>query len=323
MTKLGISLFAGVLLTGSALTVVPAYTAEDLPPLTTLAAEKAPTQFSSVDDTVAAFKNAVAAGDFNKLAELLGLDPAKAQAVDGTKDAFALIQEGVKRNVAVVDQDGVSVVMIGDRLWPFPFPISKKDDGKWSFDTYAGLDEIKARRVGENEITTIETINAYVSAQYAYAEEDRDGDGVLEYAQKLISTADNRDGLLWQSEADDADSPGGEGLVNAEFSKAKKGGGFFGYHYRILTGQGSNIAGGQYDYVINGNMIVGFGLVAWPVEYGGTGVHTFVVNKDGVVYQADLGQNTSSLAAGITRFNPNANWELVTDDSKANDETAN
>ena len=287
-------------------------------PLFDVASEKAPTTFPTANDVVAAFKAAVTAGDAVKVGELLGLDPVKAKATDGAEETFAAIREGVQRNVISKEKDGITTVYIGDRLWPFPFPISKKEDGTFSFDTYAGLNEIIARRVGENELMAIQTVGAYVDAQYQYAQNDNDGDGVLEYAQKLISAEGERDGLFWESDFEDADeeSPGGPGLVDAEFNKAKAGEGFFGYHYRILTGQGANIAGGQFNYVINGNMVAGFGLVAWPAKYGETGIKTFVVSKEGVIYQADLGDKTAEMAADIRTFNPGDSWTVVTEEEE-------
>lgn len=282
--------------------------------LTALASEKDPTRFATPELVVDAFKSAVAAGDADKLAELLGLDPAKAKATEGAKETFDIIQEGAKKNISVEKDGDTQIVVIGDRLWPFPFPISRKDDGKWSFDTYAGLDEILARRIGENEIFAIDTMGEYVEAQMLYALEDHDNDGVLEYAQKLISTDGTQDGLFWQSADGDAESPGGAALSAAAYSKAKQGDGYFGYHYRVLTSQGANIAGGQFDYVINGNMIAGFALVAWPEKYGETGIHTFVVNKEGIVYQADLGKDTDRLARNIRTFNPGDSWEIVDDE---------
>ncbi|MBL0372296.1 DUF2950 family protein [Rhizobium sp. KVB221] len=282
-------------------------------PLDDLASEKAPTEFATADEVVANFKSAVTAGDADKLAELLGLDAAKAKATENAKETFELIQLGVKNHVELRDEDDAKIVVIGDRMWPFPFPISKKDDGKWSFDTYAGLEEIVARRVGENELFAIDTLGEYVDAQMAYAAEDRDGDRVLEYAQKLMSTKGMKDGLFWETEKGDADeeSPGGAALSAADYAKAKRGEGYFGYRYRVLTSQGENIAGGKFDYIINGNMIAGFAAVAWPVKYGETGVHTFVVNKEGIVYQADLGENTDKLARDIRTFNPGDKWEIA------------
>jgi len=328
MTRFARLLSATVLIGASMLTVNPGRAQDPArevgEPLFELASEKAPTSYASAEDVLAAFKTAVTAGDGDALNSLLGLDPVKTKAVDGAAEALALLQEGVKRNVLLRDKDkgkdGAKTVYIGDRLWPLPFPISRKDDGKWSFDTYAGLDEIVARRVGENELLAIGTVRAYVDAQFAYEQQDFDGDGVLEFAQKLVSKDGARDGLYWEDQfADDGGSPGGVALVNAEFDKAKKGEGFFGYHFRILTSQGANIAGGQFDYVINGNMIAGFGLVAWPVKYGETGIRTFVVNKEGVIYQADLGENTTRMASDIRTFNPGDAWTIVDDQGEDDD----
>jgi hypothetical protein len=281
------------------------------------ASTKEPPAFATPEEAVAAFKTALATNDIAKLADLLGLDAAKAKASDGAADTYQAIRDGAAKSLIVREVDGAKILVLGDRLWPMPFPISKGEDGKWSFDTFAGLQEILSRRIGENELQTIDTIRDYVDAQIEYAQTDRDGDGVLEYSQKLLSTEGTHDGLYWQREQgdteEDDDSPGGAALSAAAYAKAKAGEGYFGYHYRILTGQGANIAGGQYDYIINGNMIVGFGLVAWPVKYGETGVNTFVVNKDGIVYQADLGENTDKLARDIRRFNPGDKW-TITDD---------
>ena len=167
------------------------------------------------------------------------------------------------------------LLQIGEKLWPLPFPLVKGEDGKWAFDTDAGLEEIVNRRVGENELQTIETMRAYVDAQEDYAPQDRDEDGVEEFAQKLISSegADRR--ALLADRRVNGESPAGDFVDQAELDDAGKGEGYFGYRYRILTGQGDNIAGGAYDYVINGNMIAGFALIAWPAKYAETGVNTF------------------------------------------------
>ena len=205
------------------------------------------------------------------------------------------------------------LLQIGQKLWPLPFPLVKVEDGKWAFDTYAGLEEIVNRRVGENELQTIETMRAYVDAQEDYASEDRDGDGVEEFAQKLISSEGMTDGLYWPADEINGESPAGDFVVQAELDDAGKGEGYFGYKYRILTGQGDHIAGGAYDYVINGNMIAGFALIAWPVKYADTGVNTFVVNQHGVVYETDLGAATKSIVKYIDRFNPDEAWKVVAD----------
>lgn len=305
-------LLGAPLLTG---TVLPAMAADGS--LEDYAAAEDPPSFATPEEAVASFKAALAANNFDKTATLLGLDVAKAKGNEGSAETFAAMREGAQKNLIVRDKDGSKILVLGDRLWPLPFPLSKQDDGKWSFDTFAGLQEILDRRIGENELQTISTMRAYVDAQVEYAEQDRDGDGVLEYAQKLISSEGKHDGLYWPTEVGDTDegdeSPAGASLTQADIAKAKAGEGYYGYRYRILTAQGANIAGGQYDYIINGNMIVGFGLVAWPVKYGETGVHTFVINNGGIVYQADLGENTGKIARDIRRFNPGDKWEVTND----------
>nr|WP_271899212.1 DUF2950 domain-containing protein [Phyllobacterium sp. IY22] len=287
--------------------------AADLP-LGEYAAENEPPVFDTPEAAVDAFKSTLQSGDFDKLAGLFGLDAEKTKASAGVMATYEEIREGVKKKLVVEDVEGKKVLEIGEELWPLPFPIAKGDDGKWAFDTYTGLEEIANRRVGENEIETIGTMRAYVEAQQEYAAEDHDGDGVLEFAQKLISSDGETDGLYWQAEVSEEESPAGPALADgAVLSKAKAGEGYFGYHYRILTSQGDNIAGGKHDYLINGNMIAGFALVAWPVNYGISGVHTFVVSKEGIVYEADLGEDTAKLAADIRTFNPNDNWQIAGD----------
>ena len=273
-----------------------------------------PPVFETPEQVVDAFKQALAADDFDKLANLLGLDAGKAKTGEGVMDTYAEIRDGARRQVSVRDVDGAKILDIGDKLWPLPFPIVKGGDGKWSFDTYAGFEEIINRRVGENELQAIATMRAYVDAQKVYEAGDHDGDGVMEYAQRLISSDGKTDGLYWPSELGAGDSPAGSAFESDDaLSKVKAGDGYFGYRYRILTGQGPNIAGGKFDYIINGNMIAGFGLIAWPVRYGETGVHTFLVNANGIVYQANLGRNTATIAPDIETFNPGDNWD-VTDD---------
>lgn len=307
---------AGTILVGGALlSAVTAGAAEGDTSFTEFVAAEHPPEFDTPERAVEAFKSAVTDGGFDQLAQLLGLDVARAKASDGAMDTFADIQAGVLEQVVVVDRGVDKILEIGKVLWPLPFPLVKHDDGKWAFDTYEGLEEIADRHVGENELETIDTLKAYVDAQEDYASEDRDGDGVLEYAQKAISGEGQRDGLYWPTDQGDGEeSPAGPALADGDaLEKAKAGQGYHGYRYRILTGQGDNIAGGKYDYVINGNMIAGHALVAWPVKYGLTGVKTFLVNKNGIIYEADLGENTPEIASRIRTFNPNDEWDIVQD----------
>lgn len=312
--RIASSVFGAIAFGGVALSVAAAMAAETAAEtaLEEYISAEEPPEFDTADQAVEAFKSTVNGGDFDKLAQLLGLNVEKAKASPGVMDTYADIQAGVKEKVQVEEQDGEKIIEIGNEEWPLPFPIVEKD-GKWAFGTHAGLEEIADRRVGENELSTIDTLQAYVDAQEDYASEDHDGDGVLEYAQKLISSEGQQDGLYWPADQGDGEeSPAGPALADGDaFERAKAGQGYNGYRYRILTGQGDNIAGGKFDYIINGNMIAGHGVVAWPVIYGVTGVKTFVVNKNGIIYQADLGDNTPAIAEKIRTFNPGDDWEVV------------
>jgi hypothetical protein len=227
------------------------------------------------------------------------------QVVAAAKDVLQLRQDDPKTRVMV----------IGKNAWPMPIPIVQTDKG-WMFDTAAGVDEIVARRVGQNEIETIETLRAYVDAQVQYAGADRDGDDVLEYAQRMISTEGKKDGLFWQvASVDEEASPFGPFVAElpAYTREREAGEPFMGYYYRILTRQGENAAGGRYDYIINGNMIAGFAAVVVPAEYAETGVMTFLVNHQGKIYEKDLGDDTAILAAAIQEYNPDGTWLLQSD----------
>lgn len=287
--------------------------AQEVQSLSDYVAKKDPPLFDDPSAAVEAFKSVLAKDDFDGLAGLLGLDAAKLRTSEGVMDTYAQIQQGAAKTVIVRDLGNRKELDIGDKLWPLPFPITKGKDGKWAFDTFAGIEEIINRRVGENEIAAIETVRSYVDAQRDYAAEDRDGDGVLEYAQKLTSSEGQADGLYWPSDEINGVSPAGDFINQAALDKAKKGNGYFGYRFRILNGQGKNIAGGDYNYVINGNMIAGFALLAWPVKYAETGVHTFAVNQQGIVYEADLGPQTEALAGAIKQFNPDDKWQVTGD----------
>ena len=281
--------------------------------LAAMAAPEDPPVFDDPTAAIEAFKSALAADDFDGVAKLLGLDPAKVKAGESASETFAKIRDGAAVRVVAEDHGDRKILDIGEKLWPLPFPLIKGVDGKWSFDTYAGLEEIVNRRVGENELEAIATAKAYVDAQNEYAQADHDGDGVLEFAQRLISTEGTTDGLYWPAELDAGTSPAGEAIEAGALEKAKAGDGYFGYRFRILKGQGENIAGGAYSYVINGNMIAGFALIGWPVTYGETGVKAFVVSHHGAVFETDLGPSTNAIVKYIDDFNPDGTWDLVTD----------
>ncbi len=272
-----------------------------------------PTHFDTAEAGVQAFKDTMAKGDLAAVAVLLGLDKDKLAKAEDITDTLSQIRAATAEMVQVEDEGEQQILELGRQLWPFPFPLVKAEDGKWAFDTIAGIEEIINRRVGENELHAIETARLYVTAQQDYAAADRDADGVMEFAHKLISTEGETDGLYWPLEQGDGESPVGASIDMGALEKAKGGDGYFGYKFRILKRQGANVAGGDYDYVINGNMIGGFALIAWPARYAETGVNTFVINQAGIVYEKDFGVDTENIVSGIKSFNPNDSWSVVED----------
>ena len=279
-----------------------------------------PQTFATPEEAAKALLDAAASDDMNAIWTVLGdgfrdqlENPDSAQErenrrriVDGAKEALQLR----------ADDEKTRVMVIGKAAWPMPIPIVKDDKG-WHFDVGAGADEILDRRIGADELATISNLRAYVDAQVQYASEDRDDDGVLEYAQKVNSTPGKKDGLYWDVPAGSTDEASPFGPFVAEkaayLADHDAGDPFMGYYYRIVTRQGENAPGGRYDYVINGNMIAGFAMVAWPADYANSGVMTFIVNQNGKVYQKDLGENTDVGAAAIQDYDPDSSWTEVKD----------
>jgi hypothetical protein len=240
--------------------------------------------------------------------------------VQATNEMQAFASALNETNRIVHQSDTNCELDFGADLYPFPVPLIKVN-GNWYFDTAAGKEELLNRRIGRNELDVLQTMRAYVDAQREYASEDRNGDGVLQYAQRLASTPGKKDGLYWPAETDAEESPLGPLVADARMEgyKVQATGQdttrapFHGYYFKILTAQGSHAAGGQYSYIINGRMIAGFGLIAWPADYGNSGVMTFIVNQQGRVYQRDLGENTEQTAPAITQYDPGPGWTLSHD----------
>jgi hypothetical protein len=200
---------------------------------------------------------------------------------------------------------------VGTEDWPFPIPLARNKAGKWYFDTEQGKMEVLARHVGRNELNAVEVCRGYVEAQLQYANVDRDADGILEYAQKIVSSPGKQDGLYWEGAPGNLVPKSFAGAAGAVAEGGRKPVPYHGYYYRILKAQGPAADGGAVNYVVKGEMIGGFALVAWPAEYGVSGVKTFIVNHHGVVYEKDLGPTTGIVARQMTQFNPDKGWQVV------------
>jgi hypothetical protein len=214
------------------------------------------------------------------------------------------------------------VLHIGKDDWSLPIPIVEKTNA-WVFDTKAGKTEILNRRIGRNELNVIEVLHAYVDAQFEYASKDCKGDGVVEFAQKIVSTKGNHDGLYWEAKESEEISPLGPLVAQAsEEGYAEKNTAaislspFHGYYYKILKKQGKHAPGGAYDYEVKGKMILGFALISYPAQYGNSGIMTFMVNQEGVIYEKNLGKNTESIAKTMTIFDPDRTWRKVEETPK-------
>ena len=207
--------------------------------------------------------------------------------------------------------DTKALLLVGANDSPFPFPLVRGKQG-WTFDAKAGAEEIVNRRIGENELFAIKVCLAYGDAQREYAEEDRDGDGLLEYAPRFRSSEGKQDGLYWKTAEGEPPSPLGPFVARAKgegyTAKQSEAVPYHGYYYRILTAQGKDAPGGAYDYMVNGNMIGGYALVAYPARWGASGVMSFICNHDGVVYQKNLGEGSAGTALKMTQYNPDSTW---------------
>jgi hypothetical protein len=203
-----------------------------------------------------------------------------------------------------------ATVVVGNDNWPFPVPLFRAKSGQWYFDTARGRTQILARRIGRNELVAIDVSRGYVEAQMAYAAQNPGKDGILQYARKIVSTPGQKNGLYWEGQSDS--------LVPEDFADAAdamstsgKHTPYHGYYFRILTAQGPDAPGGAHSYIVKGEMMGGFGLIAYPAEYGVSGIKTFIVDNNGVVYEKDLGPTTASLAHLTTSFNPGKGWQAV------------
>ncbi len=272
--------------------------------------------FATPEAAVEALVESLNADDAADTIEILG--PEHEESLIGGDEIAA--RENRKRAGAAATEtaelryagEGRKMLVIGRRGWPVPFPIVL-EGGKWRFDTEAGLEELINRRIGRNELNAIDICRKYVDAQVDYASKDRDGDQVLEYAQQVMSSEGQQDGLYWDSVAGEELSPFGPLIADARdyLDGREPGDPFKGYYFKLITRQGEDAIGGRYDYIINGNMIAGFALIAFPAEHDSSGVMTFICSHTGRVHQKDLGPDGDLIAGAMAVYNPDSSWTLA------------
>ncbi|SAK52672.1 hypothetical protein AWB79_01913 [Caballeronia hypogeia] len=299
--------------TSTRLLVLLATIAMLLAPLRILAADQQKT-FATPEDAVNALEQALKSNDDSALVAIFGnahkdlvVTPDEAENRKLRADALAEFEMYHLLEETSPDR---RILRIGDEAWPMPIPLVR-EHGAWRFATEEGEQEVLDRRIGANEREAIKVLRAYLDAQREYAVRDRMGDGVLQYARKLGSSPGKHDGLYWPADEskDEEPSPFGP-LIAASanyFKDRNPGDAYHGYYFRILTRQGKHAAGGAFSYIINGRMIAGFALAAYPAQYGASGVMTFIVNNNGVVYQ----KNRGASAPPLTEFDPDASWTRV------------
>jgi len=284
---------------------------------TTVVAAVTQNTFATPEQATAALVQAVRAQDFPAMRAVLGNDPGDLSSGDKVADRANMqhfIRQYEQKHALVAHGEGL-ILTIGNDDFPFAFPLVKSGE-RWRFDTAAGREELLARRIGKNELDVIKVLQAVVDAQREYASADRNGNGILEYAQRFASTPGKHDGLYWPAAAGEPPSPLGQLVAHAAGegyrTRPDAPTPYHGYYFRMLRGQGASATGGAVDYVVHGRAIGGFAVAAYPAKYGSSGIMTFVVNQDGVVYQADLGPDTRTKASAMRKFDPGSGWARVT-----------
>ena len=265
----------------------------------------AQTTFPTPEAAGNAFIDAAASNDEEAIHKMFGPDFRRfiPEKVD-SDSRLAFLYASSKGRKIIPDGPDRARLSVGTEGWTMPVPLVKAAAG-WQFDVKAGAEEMRIRRIGRNELSAMQALLAYYDAQKEYADADRNGDGMLEYAQRFRSSPGKRDGLYWPN---DPASP-----LGPLYADESKEGVFHGYRFRILKAQGPDARGGARDYVVKGRMTQGFAAVAWPARYNETGVMTFIVSHDGNVYQKNLGAGTDAAARAMTRFNPDKGWTQVPD----------
>ena len=263
--------------------------------------------YPTPDAAAAAFVDGLSRNDYDKVGVVLGADWKKFVPTENVhgEDVTNFLEAWSKAHRIVTSGDAKAYLEVGTHGWTMPIPMEKTAAG-WRFDTKHTPDELRTRRIGRNEINVIQVMLALTDAQQDYAANDRDRNGVKQYAQKILSTSGKRDGLYWPTLDGEEPSPLGPIAANT-----KPGDAYHGYRYRILTAQGANAPGGAKSYIKDGQMTGGYAFLAWPAKYGDTGVMSFIVASGGVVYQKNLGPDTEAVAKAITRFDPDSTWTKV------------
>jgi hypothetical protein len=277
-----------------------------------------PGTFATPEEAVQALHDLAATGDEKRSDEIFGPGSYELfQSGDPQRDkqATARVKALIAEKVAFDEFDeSTRVALFGEKEWPFPIPLVKTGE-RWRFDTAAGREELLNRRIGYNELATLQSLHEFVEAQREYASEGRDGNKPA-FAQRFLSSPGKRDGLYWAAEEGEPESPLGDLLADAEQDLSGEGGpqAYNGYFYRLLTAQGKSAPGGERSYLnAQGQLTAGFAAVAWPAKHGNSGVMSFLVNQRGIVYQKDLGADTATAVAAITTFDPDATWSPTAD----------
>jgi hypothetical protein len=278
------------------------------------------TAFDTPQQAADALVAAAAAGDIPALLAMFGPDGKdlieSGDAVADKENRARFVEKAREKTEVRFDLGSpkLALVLLGSDGWPYPVPIVERS-GRWMFDAEAGRDEILARRIGGNELDAIAILRGFVEAQFEYAAVEHDGSGIRQYAQKAISTPGKHDGLSWRNEDGSIGGPIGEFIAKAlAEGHAAKSEPYNGYYFRILTAQGPSAPLGARSYLVDGAMIGGFAMIAWPANYGVTGIQTFQVNHEGKVYQKDLGPDTAKIAAATTRYDPGEGWLVTLDE---------
>jgi Protein of unknown function (DUF2950) len=276
------------------------------------------TSFASPDEAGKALRNAEQNEDEAALAEILGPDSkAILSSGDANEDKAALKDFVTKYDLMnrwVAMTDGSEILNIGADNYPFPIPLVHDSSSKWYFDTKAGADEVLARRIGRNEIMAIDACSAIANAEEVYSQQPRDGNPKGLYTTGIFSTPGKQDGLYWQAPQDQESSPLGrvEDFAKDALLTSNEAPVIDGYSFRILTAQGSKALGGAKQYIVSGKMTGGFAVIATPVKYRDSGVMTFIISQQGIVFQRDLGADTEKVGAAIQEYNPTSEWKPVT-----------